>query len=191
MTAVLENPAVRELVLPISVDKYHELSETGIIPEKTELLRGYIIEKMTKSPLHTWTAQQLVDWFKTHVGPQVHVRQEQPLTLDISEPEPDLAVVEGGPDDFQTAHPQTARLVIEVAVSSEDLDREKGEDYARAGVCEFWIVLPEKDTIEVFLDPSPTGYSSRRQYTLGDSIPLVALHPLVFPVNYLRRSVTE
>jgi Uma2 family endonuclease len=191
VNAVLENPAVRELVLPISVEKYHELSAAGIIPEKTELLRGYIIEKMTKSPLHTWLVGQLVEWFEAHVGPQTYVRKEEPLTLADSEPEPDVAVVDGNRHDYQTAHPRTARLVIEVAVSSEDLDREKGEDYARAGVSEYWIVLPEKDTIEVFRDPSPTGYASRRQYTLGDSVSLVALGPLVFPVDHLRRSATE
>jgi Uma2 family endonuclease len=191
VTAVLENPAVRSVVLPISVEQYHALSEAGKIPEKTELLRGVIIEKMTKSPLHTWTVGQLVDWFEARVDPQAHVRKEEPLTLDVSEPEPDVAVVDGNRDDYQTAHPRTARLVIEVAVSSEDLDREKGEDYAGAGVSEYWIVLPEKDTIEVFRDPSPTGYASHQRFTFGDSIPLVALGPLVFPVDQIRKSVAE
>ncbi len=191
MTAILENPAVRGLVLPISVEKYHELSEAGIIPEKTELLRGVIVEKMTKSPLHTWMVGQLVEWFEARVGPQAYVRKEEPLTLDVSELEPDVAVVDGNRHDYQTAHPQTARLVIEVAVSSEDLDREKGEDYARAGVSEYWIVLPEKDTIEVFRGPSQTGYASHQRYTFGDSIPLANLGDLAFPVDHIRRSVAE
>jgi Uma2 family endonuclease len=190
VSAILENPAVRDPVLPMSVQQYHELSEAGIIPEKTELLRGYIIEKIPKSPLHTWMVQRLVDWFEARVGSKAYVRKEEPLTLAVSEPEPDVAVVDGGPDDYQRFHPQTARLVIEVAVSSEDVDREKGEDYARAGVSEYWIVLPEEDTIEVFRDPSSTGYADQERYTFGDSIHLVGFGQLAFPVDHIRRPAT-
>jgi Uma2 family endonuclease len=187
VSAILENPAVRQVILPITVEQYHEFSAAGIIPEKTELLRGYIIEKMTKSPLHTWLVGQLVEWLEAHVGPDVYVRKEEPLTLDISEPEPDVAVVDGNRHDYQNAHPRTARLVIEVAVSSEDVDREKGADYARAGVSEYWIVLPEKDSIDVFRDPRPAGYAAQGRYTFGQTIPLVALGPRAFPVDHLRR----
>jgi Uma2 family endonuclease len=190
VTAILENPAVRDLVLPISVEQDHKLSEAGIIPEKTELLRGYIIERKTKSPLHTWIVGQLIEWFEARVGPQPYVRKEEPLTLDISEPEPDIAIVDGNRHDYQNAHPRTARLVIEVAISSEDVDREKGDDYARAGVSEYWIVLPEEDTIEVFRDPSPMGYADHQRCTFGDSIRLDALGQLVFPVDHIRRSGT-
>jgi hypothetical protein len=38
-------------------------------------------------------------------------------------PEPDLAVVAGAVDDYQTSHPRTALLVIEVADSSLKQDR--------------------------------------------------------------------
>jgi Uma2 family endonuclease len=81
--------------------------------------------------------------------------------LTDSEPEPDLAVVAGTIDDFRTEHPATARLVIEVAVSSEDLDREKTSLYAEAGVGEYWLVLVEKKVVERFSEPTAAGYANR------------------------------
>lgn len=183
MASILENSAVRSAALPITVQQYHELSEAGIIPKKTELLRGVIVEKMTKSPLHSWIVQRLYDWLDPRVKPQAYVRQEQPLTLDLSEPEPDLAVVDGTADDYRVSHPRTARLVIDVAVSSEDLDRTKAEDFAAAQVAEYWLVLPPKRVIEVFTDPSASGYASHAVYTSGDTISLRALAPLAFPFD--------
>ena len=59
------------------------------------------------------------------------------MTLNDSEPEPDVAVVPGSVEDYRSAHPSTAVLIIEVAVSSEDVDREKAELYASAGIKEY------------------------------------------------------
>ncbi len=44
MLQILENPAVRYMAMPMSVEQYHWLSESGIVSERTELLRGVIIE---------------------------------------------------------------------------------------------------------------------------------------------------
>jgi Uma2 family endonuclease len=77
------------------------------------------------------------------------VRREDPLTLKDSEPEPDIAVVRGSESEFFHAHPTTAELVIEVAVSSPVLDREAASLYAEAGVKEYWIVLGTTRQIEV------------------------------------------
>ena len=52
MFSILENNAVRDAVLPISVEQYHQLGESGILQGNTELLRGVIVEKMIKSPKH-------------------------------------------------------------------------------------------------------------------------------------------
>ena len=61
MASILENAAVRDAALPISVEQYHRLGQAGIIPQHTELLRGVIVEKMVKSPEHSWLVQRLVD----------------------------------------------------------------------------------------------------------------------------------
>jgi Uma2 family endonuclease len=138
-------------------------------------VRGAIVDKMVKSPEHSWLVQWLVDWLRATLPAGWHVRQEQPLTLGDSEPEPDVAVVRGAPHDYRRWHPRTAALVIEVAIWSEALDREKALACAAAGVEEFWLVLPQQQAVEVLSGPTAEGYSSRRVAKGGDEIAVISL----------------
>jgi Uma2 family endonuclease len=160
MSSILNLSAVRDAVLPISVAQYHRLGEAGIIDERTELLRGIIVRKMIKSPQHSWFVQKLSSILAEQIAPPLMLRQEQPLSLSDSEPEPDLAIVAGKIDDFRTEHPVSAELVIEVAVSSEELDREKTSLYAEADVGEYWLVLVQKKVVERYSGPSAAGYTN-------------------------------
>ena len=169
MASILDQPAMRQATLPMTVEQYHHLSEQSIISERTELLRGVIIEQMTKSPLHTYVVQFLVKWLESVIDANYHVRKEEPLTLAESEPEPDVAVVQGTPKDYRTAHPCTAEFVVEVAVTTLELDRDKAEIYAAAGVPEYWIVVPEEHAVEVFRDPSASGYGTRVRHIEPDT----------------------
>src|SRR5688500_10392559 len=132
MSAILEIPGVRERISRLSVEEYHRLDEFNENGRRTELIRGIVIEKMSKSPLHSALAKRLYDLISRILPPQCVIRREDPLTFADSEPEPDVAVVEGKESDFFNAHPSTAKLVIEVAVSSAALDRENASLYAEA-----------------------------------------------------------
>jgi Uma2 family endonuclease len=172
MASILENAAVRDAALPISVEQYHQMGETGIIAANTELLHGVIVKKMVKSPEHTWLVQRLLAWLRGVLSADYHLRQEQPLTFDDSEPEPDIAVVLGSAEDFRRRHPETASLVIEVAITSEALDREKGQAYAAANVAHYWLVLPHQRIVECYRTPTPHGYGEVRIVELGDELEL-------------------
>ena len=78
---ILDEPSVRGAALPISVAQYHRLSADGIVPERTELLQGVIIEQMTKSPLHTFIVQRLAGWLAAAVPAGWFVRKEEPRVL--------------------------------------------------------------------------------------------------------------
>lgn len=157
--AFLDHPAVRRLALPISVEQYHALSEAGIVPERTELLGGVIVSQMTKSPLHSYLVQLLVSLFTAQLPEGFYCRMEQPLTLETSEPEPDVAIVSGSPFDYRQQHPAAAALAVEVAISSEEIDRNKAQIYAAAGIEEYWLVLPESKQVERFSEPRDGAYS--------------------------------
>jgi Uma2 family endonuclease len=170
MLSILEKPSIRHAALRITVAQYHRLSEQAIISESTELLRGVIIEQMTKSPLHTYVVRLLVKWLESLGDATCHVRKEEPLTLSDSEPEPDVAVVVGTPEEYRTHHPCAAELVIEVAVATLELDRAKADVYAAAGMPEYWIVVPEERAVEIFRDPSPEGYRTSFRHTDPDTL---------------------
>jgi Uma2 family endonuclease len=84
-------------------------------------------------------------------------------TID-SEPEPDVMVVRGAAQDFRSAHPATAELVIEVADSSLEIDRVKALIYAQVDVKEYWIVCPEEKRVEIFRQPGEEGYAETVLY---------------------------
>lgn len=170
MPAILELPEVRERVSTLSVAEYHRLDEFNARGRRTELIRGIVIEKMSKSPLHAAIAKRLDDLLLASLPPGLVVRREDPLTLADSEPEPDIAVVPGTEAEFFQAHPHTAELVVEVAVSSPALDRENATLYAEAGVKEYWIVLGASRQIEVYRRPENGAYRQRRVHAEGEVI---------------------
>jgi Uma2 family endonuclease len=138
---------------PLSVAAYHALGELGLIPEKTELLYGFVYTKMPKSPLHcplVWRLRQLLE---QTVPPGCFVDGEQPISCTDSEPEPDLAIFRGVREDYWNNHPNTAELVAEICITSHEYDRSKLRAYAAADVKECWLVLGPEKQIEVFRQP--------------------------------------
>jgi Uma2 family endonuclease len=165
MAAILELPEVRKRVSPLSVEEYHRLDEFNENGRRTELIRGIVIEKMSKSPAHRTIVSLLYRLFLARLPMGFTAWQEQPLTLRDSEPEPDISVTRGGERDFLKAHPATAELVIEIALSSLALDRENASLYAEAGVKEYWIVLGRERQVEVYRHPEGGRY--REKFVAG------------------------
>src|SRR5437762_13328690 len=131
MTAeILEIPEVRRRVSPLSVEEYHRLAEFNEDGRRTELIRGIIIEKMSKSPLHRSVCSRLYKMLLAKLPAGFSVWKEEPLTLRDSEPEPDISVTVGGDEAYKERHPGSAELVVEVAISSAVLDRADAALYA-------------------------------------------------------------
>jgi Uma2 family endonuclease len=85
------------------------------------------------------------------------VRCQLPLAIgEDSRPEPDVSVMEGDPRIGWGAVPTRAALVVEVAESSLEFDRNhKGSLHARAGLPAYWILnLPDR-VLEVHRRPGP------------------------------------
>jgi len=64
-------------------------------------------------------------------------------------PEPDLLVCTEA-QGLRKPHPDQALLVIEVADSSLDRDRDKALEYAAARVAEYWILDVNNRRVELF-----------------------------------------
>lgn len=160
---------------PLTIEAYHALAEAGLIPENTELLYGFVYNKMSKSPLHSYLLQAMQELLSRSLPPGKFLRTEQPITCDNSEPEPDLAVIVGSKERYKTVHPTTADLVVEICVTSHDYDRLKLRAYATAGVKECWFVLGPEKQIEVFSKPANGKFSEHRVLKSGDTLTSASL----------------
>lgn len=180
MVEILEIPEVRARVSKLSLEEYHQLGEFNENGRRTELIRGIVIEKMSKSPLHSSISTRLQKAFAALLGANWDVRKDEPLTLVDSEPEPDIAIVPAL--DYSAAHPSTAPLVVEVAVTSVLLDRANCELYAEAGVEEYWIVIGGKRAVEVYRKPSSGKYSEKQIYQIGETITSIGIPGMALPV---------
>ena len=136
--------------------EYDRLVDLGMFAgERLELLDGLLVVREPQGSPHAAVAAHIGQVLAAAFGPGWHPRLHSPLALDDdSEPEPDVAIVTGGPLEYVGAHPSTAALVIEVADSSLRLDRRlKGGLYARAGLPEYWIVNLAEGVLEVHRRP--------------------------------------
>ena len=161
MVNILEMPEVRARVSRLSVENYELLAEVGALDKRVELIRGLLVDKVPKSPLHCKLVRRIFLFLLAFQRAGFVAFTERPLRLKDSMPEPDAMIVRGNVGDFDTKHPITAKLVIEVAVSSVALDRENASLYAEAGVPEYWIVLAEEQQIEVYRQPVGNVYQQK------------------------------
>jgi hypothetical protein len=91
----------------ISVPMYHRMIEAGILgpDDRVELLEGLLVKKLSKNPPHR-VAKRLLQRALSAVLPAGWFDDEQePVTTDDSEPEPDLSILRGDPRDYLRGHP--------------------------------------------------------------------------------------
>ena len=128
-----------------TLEEYHRLIEIRFFHEddRIELIRGEIIEMVSKGTLHVFCCQNLLKNIVPLIGDEAILRCQDPITLpNHSEPEPDFTIARNCEDDYLSHHPypEDILLVIEIADSSLDYDRQvKLPLYAEAGIEEYWI----------------------------------------------------
>ncbi len=147
----------------LDLDAYNRIVASGALEDRrVELLEGLIAEMSPQSTAHAEAIMLLTRHF---ANAKAWVRVQLPLEVaPDSEPEPDIALVAERPPRGE--HPRTALLVIEVATSSQRVDREvKGRLYARAGVPTYWLIDVPARTVEVYDGPRQRGYARCERHT--------------------------
>jgi Uma2 family endonuclease len=152
--------------------------DTGILKEndRVELIRGEIVAKMAINDPHVACVDWL-NWFFSRATDEAIVSIQNPIRLADSEPEPDVVLKKRRKEFYGKPGPSDILLLVEVADSSLDVDREvKGPLYAENGIGEFWIVNLGEKCVEVYRQPKADGtYSDVRVLRPGDSIDVAAL----------------
>jgi Uma2 family endonuclease len=165
-----------------TVDEYHRMMETGVLGEddRVELIEGFVVPKMANNPPHASTAQIVSDYLHGLNLSGCCIRSQNPVTLDDSEPEPDVTIARGKTRDYVNRHPspRDIGLIIEVSMSSLKLDKKrKARMYARAGIGKYWVIDVDGRSIDVMTNPDATisepGYSIVTSFGGDDKVPLV------------------
>lgn len=139
---------------------------------RLELIGGEIWEMAAHTSLHAAAISLLQRRLDRSIDASHHLRVQLPLALtDESEPEPDIAVVIGDPEDYWNKHPNSAILIAEVAYSSLDHDQErKRRLYASCRIPEYWILNLNERQLEVYREPQQNDYQARLILTAGAAV---------------------
>lgn len=162
-------------------DNYRRMAELGILApdSRVELIEGVIVDMSPIGSYHAGVVGQILRLFAGHPTSAM-LWVQNPIRLgNDSEPEPDIALLKPRDDYYKKSHPepQDILLIIEVADSSIDYDREiKIPLYAEHGVAEVWLIDINQKEIEIYLEPSNAGFRKRLKPALQ-----AALSPTLVP----------
>jgi Uma2 family endonuclease len=147
-----------------TVDEYYTMADAGILTEddRVELIEGEIVQMAAIGSLHAACVDRLNRLLVQQAGEAALVRVQNPVRLsDLSEPQPDLALLRPRTDYYAAGHPgpSDTLLIIEVAHSTLAYDREiKVPLYAVSGIPETWVVDLEGGEVRVYREATKHGY---------------------------------
>jgi Uma2 family endonuclease len=170
----------------LTTQQYHLMHEAGVFQDgdRIELINGEI---QTMSPIgrkHATCVARLNAIFTNRLFGKAIIWPQNSIRLnDNSEPQPDIAILKFRDDFYEEAlpTPEDILLIIEVADSSIDYDREvKALLYAAAGIPEMWLFDVNKREIEGYSQPSANGYKQIHRYDEGDTLSMLTFPDVTF-----------
>jgi Uma2 family endonuclease len=165
-----------------TVQEYHLMSEAGIFSDRdrVELIEGEIVQMAAIGTRHASCVNRLARRFSLIPEDLATFAIQNPIQLtELTEPQPDVVLLQPRADYYATAHPVPSEvlLLVEVADSTVDNDRYiKVPIYARSLIQEIWLVDLVENCLEVYRQPSPNGYSLMLKFWRGQQVA-----PLAFP----------
>jgi Uma2 family endonuclease len=166
----------------LTVDELYALVRAGFIVEqaRVELIDGELYQMTPPSSEHAGIVKYLSKMLERHYGEEVIVSTQDPVYISqLDFVEPDIAVLKYREDFYTKAHPTPADVLLLVEVSKSTLTYDKTQKlalYARSNILELWLVNLEAKLVEVYRQPTSTGYSEVATAGVGQ-----ALAPLAFP----------
>ena len=162
-----------------TIADYHQIIESGVLDGKSvELLEGEIVTVSPEKPIHSSKIDSIADYLREALQGIAKVREAHPITLDNSEPEPDIAIVKFDNNNYSQRHPYTSDIYWLIEISNRTLTKyleEKSVTYARNGVSEYWVIDLVNNKLWLFTNPQNNGYQNRQEIVNG------IINPIAFP----------
>jgi len=139
--------------------EYHRLIKLGFLTEddRVELIRGELVQMAAKGTLHSVCNTKLVRELDRLVGDRAVVRGQESIILPAdSEPEPDVVIVQGQPDDYLSNHPYPKDILLVIEVSDSTLDYDQTAKlflYTEDQIQDYWIVNLVANQLERYSQP--------------------------------------
>ena len=162
-----------------TIADYHQIIESGVLDGKSvELLEGEIVTVSPEKPIHSSKTDTIAEYLREVLRGIAKIREAHPITLDNSEPEPDIAIVRFNDNNYSQRHPYARDIYWIVEISNRTLTKdleEKSITYARNGIVEYWVIDLVNNKLWLFTNPQSNGYQNRQEMTQG------IIHPIAFP----------
>ncbi|MEO0848714.1 MAG: Uma2 family endonuclease [Cyanobacteria bacterium J06648_1] len=163
-----------------SIEEWHELVNTGLLEGKSvEFLEGEIIEVSPEGVEHSYTNNSVVKYLRNVLADIAEVRESHPVTLDNSEPEPDIAIVRLPETIYKKHHPYPQDIYFLVEISNRTLKQDleqKAVTYARNGIPEYWIIDLVNKKLIVHTQVQDNTYLQVTEYKTGTVSPVAFPH---------------
>jgi Uma2 family endonuclease len=171
------------------LDEWRRLGEAGIFPPEShvQLIEGEILHMPPIGFNHAGHVSRLIHLFAPLLNGLAIISAQNPVQLgDLSEPEPDFALLRPENDFYTSRHPKAedVLLLIEVSDSTLNFDRtRKMRLYAAYNIPEYWIINLIDNNLEVYRQPQDGDYLQTRQFKAGDTLNLISLPDLQIQVS--------
>lgn len=177
-----------------TIAEYHHLIGLGFLTEddRVELIRGELMQMAAKGTRHSVCNTKLFHELNRLVGDKAVVRGQEPIILPTdSEPEPDIAIAQGQPDDYLLSHPQPENIFLVIEVSDFTLNYDQNTKlslYAEDGIRDYWIINLVANQLERYSQPyqdaqGKFGYRLRQIALRHESVTLPGFPDLSLELN--------
>ncbi|MEL6494190.1 MAG: Uma2 family endonuclease [Cyanobacteria bacterium J06623_7] len=171
-----------------SIEEWHQLVNMGLLEGKAvEFLEGEIIEVSPEGIEHSYTNDSVVKYLRGLLIDLADVRESHPITLDNSEPEPDIAVVRRPTTIYRSHHPYPQDIHWLIEISNRTLQKDLNQKtitYARNGIPEYWIIDLVNKKLITHTQVENNNYQQVREYQTG-TVASLAFPNLEIAVNEL------
>ncbi len=165
-----------------NIQDYHQMVKAGILTEdeRVELIEGEIVEMSPIGTRHAACVKRLLKLFSQLLGDRVMVAVQDPVVLsNLSEPQPDLALLKPRDDFYAAGHPQPQDIFLLVEVADTTIESDFAERtlreraikiplYSSSGIVEVWLVDVNEQVIEAFRDPTDNSYQNIQKFQQGE-----------------------
>ena len=173
----------RRIALRITAEEFGRMIDRDVFDarRRIELWDGELVETMPKNQPHQFALIQLTRLLLRLAPDDWTVSPEGSIALDETRvPIPDLAVLRGGPREYQSRRPTAPDAAILVEIADTSIRKDLGPTltaYAAASISVYWVVNLNARRVEVYDNPTVTAdgasYAERREYGPDDEVPVV------------------